>query len=69
MYSRPIAERVVERRKALADFSSLTAAAALELATRFGVDYLVTEAELPLREVYRNRQLRIYALKPAGPVS
>jgi hypothetical protein len=69
MYSRPIAERVVERRKALADFSSLTAASALELATRFGVDYLVTEAALPLREVYRNRQLRIYALKPAGPVS
>ena len=69
MYSRPIAERVVERRKALADFSSLTPASALELATRFGVDYLVTEAALPLREVYRNAQLRIYALKPAGPVS
>ena len=69
MYSRPIAERVVERRKALADFSSLTPASALELATRFGVDYLVTEAALPLREVYRNTQLRIYALKPAGPVS
>ena len=69
MYSRPIAERVVERRKALADFGSLTAASALELATRFGVDYLVTEAALPLREVYRNSQFRIYALKPAGPVS
>ena len=69
MYSRAIAERVVERRKALADFSSLTAASARELATRFGVDYLVTEAALPLREVYRNRQFRIYALKPAGPVS
>jgi hypothetical protein len=69
MYSRPIAERIVERRKALADFNSLTAASALELATRFGVDYLVTEAALPLREVYRNTQFRIYALKPAGPVS
>jgi hypothetical protein len=69
MYSRAIAERVVERRKALADFSSLTAASARELATRFGVDYLVTEAALPLREVYRNTQFRIYALKPAGPVS
>jgi len=69
MYSHPIAERVVERRKALADFSSLTAASALELATRFGVDYLVTEAALPLREVYRNTQFRIYALKPVGPVS
>lgn len=69
MYSRPIAERIVERRNALADFSSLTAASALELGTRFGLDYLVTEAALPLREVYRNSQFRIYALKPAGPAS
>ena len=69
MYSRAIAERVVERRKALADFSSLTAESARELATRFGVDYLVTETPLPLREVYRNTQFRIYALKPAGRVS
>ena len=69
MYSRAIAERVVERRKALADFSSLTAESARELGTRFGIDYLVTEAALPLREVYRNTQFRIYALKPAGPVS
>ena len=69
MYSRAIAERVVERRTALANFSGLTAEAARELGTRFGVDYLVTEAPLPLREVYRNTQFRIYALKPAGPVS
>jgi hypothetical protein len=69
MYSRPIAERVVERRKALAEFSRLTAPSALELGTRFGVDYLVTEAALPLREVYRNTQFKIYALKPAGPAS
>jgi len=69
MYSRTIAARVVERRKALADFSTLTAESARTLATRYGVDYLVTEAALPLREVYRNTQFRIYALKPAGPVS
>ena len=69
MYSRAIAERVVERRTTLADFSGLTAESARELATRFGVDYLITEAPLPLREVYRNAQFRIYALKPAGPVS
>ena len=69
MYSRAIAERVVERRKALADFSKLTAESARALGTRFGVDYLVTEAALPLREVYRNSQFRVYALKPAGPVS
>jgi hypothetical protein len=69
MYSRAIAERVVDRRKALADFSRLTAESARELATRFGVDYLVTESALPLREVYRNTRFRIYALKPAGPAS
>ena len=34
-----------------------------------GLDYLVTEATLPLREVYRNTRFRIYALKPAGPAS
>jgi hypothetical protein len=69
MYSRPIAERVVERREALAGFSSLTAASARALAARYGVDYLVTEAVLPLPEVYRNTQFRIYALKSAVPSS
>jgi len=69
MYSRDIAERTIERRSALADFGSLTAAAAQSLAARFDVDYLVTEAMLPLREVYHNTQFRIYALKPAGPAS
>ena len=69
MYSRAIAGRVVERRKKLADFNRLTVESARELATRFAVDYLVTEAALPLREVYRNTQFRIYALKPAGPAS
>jgi hypothetical protein len=69
MYSRTIAQRVVDRREALADFSKLTAESARALATRFGLDYLVTEAALPLREVYRNTRFRIYALKPTGPVS
>ena len=69
MYSRELAERTVERRKALADFGSLTAASARALATRFAVDYLVTEGTLPLPEVYRNSQFRIYALKPAAPAS
>jgi hypothetical protein len=69
MYSRAIAERIVERRKALADFDSLTAASARALAARYGVDYLVTEAVLPLPEVYRNTQFRIYALKSAVPSS
>jgi hypothetical protein len=69
LYSRAIAERVVERRRALQDFTSLTADQARTLAQHYDLDYLVTEAGLPLHEVYRNSQFRIYALKPAGPVS
>ena len=69
MYSRAIAARVVERRRALADFPALTAARARSLAERYDLDYLVTEATLPLPEAYRNSRFRIYALKPAGPAS
>jgi hypothetical protein len=69
MYSRAIAERVVERRHALAGFTSMDAPSARALAARYGLDYLVTEATLPLPEVYRNSRFRIYALKPAGPSS
>jgi len=69
MYSRAIAARVVDRRRALADFSSLTAERARSLAGRYDLNYLVTEAAMPLPEVYRNSRFRIYALKPAGPSS
>jgi hypothetical protein len=69
LYSRAIAERVVDRRRALQDFPSLTAAQARTLAERYDLDYLVTEAALPLPEVYRNSQFRIYALKRGGPES
>ena len=69
MYSRAIAERVVDRRRALADFPSMTAARARSVAERYDLNYLVTEATLPLPEVYRNSRFRIYALKPAGPAS
>jgi hypothetical protein len=66
MYSRAIAERVIDRRRALDDFSSMTAARARTLAERYDLDYLVTEETLPLPEVYRNSRFRIYALQPAG---
>lgn len=69
MYSRPVAERVVERRHALANFTGLTAPEARALAERYDLNYLVTEAALPLPEVYHNARFRIYALKPAGPAS
>jgi len=67
LYSRDVAARVVERRKALAGFESLTGDGARTLAARYGLNLLVTEAALDLPEVYRNTRFRIYALKPAGP--
>jgi hypothetical protein len=64
MYSRDIAIRLVERTQAVGDFPALTPAHAHELAARYGLDYLVTEADLSLPLVYRNPQFRIYALGP-----
>ena len=69
MYSRPIAARVVDRRRALGDFSSLTVDRVRDLARRYNLTYLVTESTLPLPEAYRNERFRIYALQPAGPAS
>ena len=63
IYSRDVAARVVERTQAIGDFSSLTADRARELASRYDLDFLVTEAELPLLVAYRNQQFRIYSLR------
>ena len=63
IYSRDVAVRVVERTAAIGDFAGLTAPQALGLARRYGLDYLVTEADLPLPEAYRNSRFRIYALR------
>jgi hypothetical protein len=69
LYSRDIAVRVVERRKALDGFESLTVDRVRALASRYGLTLLVTDTALDLPEVYRNARFRIYALKPAGPAS
>jgi hypothetical protein len=63
IYSREVAARVVERTAAIGDFGALTAARARELAARYDLDYLVTENNLLLTEVFRNEQFRIYALR------
>jgi hypothetical protein len=69
MYDRDLAVRVVERRRALGDFTTLTADGARGLAARYDLHYLVTDERLDLPQVYRNSQFTIYALKPAGPAS
>jgi hypothetical protein len=63
IYSRDVAVRVVERTQAVGDFASLTADRARELARQYDLDFLVTEAELPLPVAYRNDQFRIYSLR------
>jgi hypothetical protein len=63
IYSRDVAARVVERTEAVGDFTSLTADRARELARRYDLDFLVTEADLPLPVAYRNAQFRIYSLR------
>ena len=63
IYSRDVAVRVVERTGAIGNFGDLTAGRARELAERYDLDYLVTESDLPLSQVYRNQQFRIYQLR------
>jgi hypothetical protein len=63
IYSRDVAVRFVERTTALGDFGSLTAERARDLAHRYDLDYLVTEADLALPVAYRNDQFRIYSLR------
>jgi hypothetical protein len=63
IYSHDVARRVVERSAALANFDQLTLERARDLARRYDLDYLVTDAELPLPVVHRNARFRIYALQ------
>lgn len=64
IYSREVASRFVDRTAAVGDFSTLTADRALDLAQRYDLDYVVTEAELSLPLAYSNEQFRIYRLQP-----
>jgi hypothetical protein len=63
IYSRDVAQRVVERAAAIGDFTTLTPDRARALAAKYDLDYLVTEARLDLQERYENTQFRIYALR------
>jgi hypothetical protein len=62
IYSRDVALRVLDRTAAIGDFASLTADRARELARQYDLDYLVTEADLPLPVAYRNTRFRVYTI-------
>jgi hypothetical protein len=64
IYSRDVAQRVVERLAAVGDFTQLTAERARALAETYGLNYVVTEGRLDLPLAYENTQFRIYALSP-----
>ena len=64
IYSRDVAQRVVERAAAIGDFTALTPEGARTLAAKYDLDYLITEAQLDLPQKYENSQFRIYSLKP-----
>jgi hypothetical protein len=64
IYARPIARRVVERSRVLGDFDRLEAASARDLASRYELDYLITEARgLALPIAYSNSRFVIYRLR------
>jgi hypothetical protein len=66
IYSRDVAARVVERAAAIGDFSTLTAERALQLAERYDLNYVVTEAQMMLPLAYENERFHIYRLKEIG---
>jgi hypothetical protein len=59
---RPIALRVTERRAALGDFSTIAPDGVQALASRYDLNYLVTDRAMALPEVYRNATFFIYRL-------
>jgi hypothetical protein len=64
IYARPIAERVVERSQALPDFDRLDAASAQALASRYALDYWITEARgFALPVAYSNSRFVVYRLR------
>jgi hypothetical protein len=63
IYSRDVAARFVDRVQAVGDFASMSPERAQELARRYDLDFLVTEADLALPLAYGNDQFRIYSLK------
>jgi hypothetical protein len=63
IYSRDVAARFVDRVQAVGDFASMSPERAQELARRYDLDFLVTEADLALPLAYSNDQFRIYSLR------
>ena len=63
MYDRPVAIRTAERLRALPNFAGLDANAARDLGSRYGLDYMVTPANIDLPLAFESGGLRVYQLR------
>lgn len=64
MYSRAMAVRYLERARAVGEFETMSPEKVSQIAARYNLDFLVSEADLPLPVAYRNHRFRIYSLTP-----
>jgi hypothetical protein len=63
MYDRGVAMRTRDRVAAIGDFHALTAAHARDLASTYGIDFLVTGERLDLPLAFESGGLRVYRLR------
>ena len=63
IYDRAIAERTAQRMQALDDFNSLSVQKALQLGSRYDLDYLVTQNTLDLPLAFESGHIRVYRLR------
>jgi hypothetical protein len=63
MYDRSIAMRTHDRLEALGDFATLSETQVREIGTRYGLDFVLTDSDLALPEVFRSGELRVYRLR------
>ena len=63
LYSREVAIRALERIRDAENFDGLTPEQLRSLATRYDLDYLVSDRDVALPLAYRNEQFRVYRLQ------
>jgi hypothetical protein len=64
MYERDVAIRTRDRLLEIDDYDHMTDGRARELAAKYGLDFMVSEAALSLPIAYSSGSLRVYRLRP-----
>lgn len=64
MYERDVAIRTRDRLLEIDDYDNMTTGRARELAAKYGLDFMVSEAALSLPIAYSSGSLRVYRLRP-----